>query len=57
MSKVCHLCDGTVEVIERLSRLMGATYPEDDPWKGDEHLVPCPCVVSRLGIWLEGQVK
>ena len=40
--KVCQLCDGTAEVIERPRRLMGATYPEDDPWKGDEHLVPCP---------------
>jgi len=42
MSKLCQLCDGTTEVIERPARLMGATYPEDDPWKGDEHLVPCP---------------
>lgn len=42
MSKLCQLCGGTAEVIERPRRLMGATYPEDDPWKGDEHLVPCP---------------
>lgn len=38
----CPLCQGTGEVLERPARLMGATYPESDPWKGDEHFVPCP---------------
>ena len=42
MSKVCQLCGGTAEVIQRPSRLIGATYSWDDPWKGDEHLSPCP---------------
>ncbi len=40
--KECPLCGGTKEVIERPPRLMGATYPENDPYKGDEHLEPCP---------------
>lgn len=42
VSKECPLCGGTKEVIERPPRLMGATYPENDPYKGDEHLEPCP---------------
>jgi len=41
MSKLCQLCDGTVEVVVRPSPILGATYPEDDSWKEDEHLVPC----------------
>ena len=35
----CPLCGGTGEVIKRPVRLMGATYPEDDTWKGDEHFL------------------
>jgi len=51
MSKLCPLCDGSTEVVVRSSRLMGATYPEDDPWKGDEHLAPCPlCGRSPWGM-------
>lgn len=42
LEKVCPLCGGTKEVIERPTRLMGATYPDSDPFKGDEHLEPCP---------------
>jgi len=38
----CILCDGSGEIINRPTRLMGATYPEDDQWKGDEHFEPCP---------------
>jgi len=38
----CPLCDGTKEVLRRPARLMGATYTEDDQWKGDEHFEPCP---------------
>jgi len=38
----CPLCGGTNEVLKRPQRLMGATYPEDDKWKGDEHFEPCP---------------
>lgn len=45
----CPLCGGTKEMIKRPARLMGATYPEDDQWKGDEHLEPCPICV-RLAI-------
>lgn len=30
------------QVPKRPSRLMGATYPEDDVWRGDEYLEPCP---------------
>lgn len=36
------------QVIKRTTRLMGATFPEDDPWKGDEHLEPCP-LCSQVG--------
>jgi len=39
---ICPLCNGTGEIIKRPARLMGATYPEDDQWKGDEHFEPCP---------------
>jgi hypothetical protein len=42
MTKLCPLCDGTTQVLQRPDRLIGATYPEDDPWKGDEHFVNCP---------------
>jgi len=38
----CYLCDGTGMVLKSPVRLMGATYPEDDPWKGDEHFELCP---------------
>lgn len=42
MSKLCQLCDGTAEVVVRPDYQLGVTYPEDDLWKGDEHLAPCP---------------
>lgn len=38
----CSLCQGSKEVVNRPPRLMGATYPKNDHWKGDEHLEPCP---------------
>lgn len=40
--KLCELCEGSTEIVVRPTRLIGATYPEDDKWKGDEHLEPCP---------------
>jgi len=40
--KKCPLCDDTGRILNRPTRLMGATYPFDDPWKGDEHFEPCP---------------
>jgi len=46
----CPLCQGTKEVLSRIPRLMGATYPEDDPYKGDEYLEPCPLCAEELGI-------
>lgn len=47
----CPLCKGTKEVVKRTARLMGATYPEDDPFKGDEHLEPCPlCCAEKLSV-------
>ncbi len=42
MEKLCLLCGGTAEVRVIPSRLIGATYPWDDPHRGDEHLSPCP---------------
>jgi hypothetical protein len=38
----CPLCGDMGKVFKRPTRLMGATYPFDDPWKGDEHYEPCP---------------
>ena len=45
----CLLCEGTKEVVNRPARLIGATYPEDDPFKGDEHFELCPlcCAENR----------
>jgi len=36
------------QVIKRTTRLMGATYPEGDPWKGDEYFEPCP-ICGQVG--------
>lgn len=47
MDKECILCNGTKEVIKRPVRLMGATYPEEDIWKGDEHFEPCPLCLKK----------
>ncbi len=30
------------QALKRPARLIGATYPEDDLHKGDEHFEPCP---------------
>lgn len=47
--KLCELCGGCLEIVVRPTRVIGATYPEDDKWKGDEHLEPCPlCWQSPL---------
>ncbi len=43
----CPLCQGTKEVLRRPARLMGATYPLDDTWKGDEHFEPCPICTAE----------
>lgn len=39
---LCPFCGGTEEVLQKPERLIGATYAFDDPWKGDEHIGPCP---------------
>ncbi len=36
------------QVIKRPARLIGATYPEDDKWKGDEHFEACP-ICGQVG--------
>ena len=38
----CAICADTGLVINRPHRLLGATYPPEDRWKGDEHFSPCP---------------
>ena len=38
---LCLLCDGEAIVLKQSARLMGATYPDSDKWKGDEHFEPC----------------
>jgi len=38
----CPLCGGSKEVVVRPTRLMGATYSDDNIFRGDEHLKPCP---------------
>ena len=44
---VCHLCGGSLEILVIPARLIGATYPESDEWKGDEHLIDCPiCLLN-----------
>ena len=46
--KECPLCNGTGKVLVETKRLIGATYPENDQWKGDEHFAPCPlCKPTR----------
>ena len=48
LEKHCPLCGGTNEVLQRPARLMGATYPDNDSWKGDEHFEPCPLCYSQI---------
>jgi len=47
MKSGCPLCNDMGEVTQRSPRLMDATYPEDDQWKGDEHLEPCPVCMAE----------
>lgn len=51
----CPLCMNTKEVIYRPARLIGATYPSDDTWKGDEHFVPCPLCTKEAENETEGK--
>lgn len=56
--EVCPLCQNTRTVLVRTARLMGATYPEDDSYKGDEHFAPCPiCCAQAEGKPKEGWHK
>jgi len=38
----CAICADIGFVINRPRRVIGATYPLEDGWKGDEHFLPCP---------------
>lgn len=40
--KLCGLCGGSLEIVIRPTQCIDATYSEDDPFKGDEHLELCP---------------
>lgn len=48
--EVCPLCGDTGEVLVRPERLLGATYADDDPYKGEEHFEPCPVCCEESSI-------
>jgi len=58
MGKIqCPLCDDTGKILVRPTRLIGATYSFDDPWKGDEHFEPCPLCQNNPALLEEKTYK
>jgi len=56
--KPCPLCQGTQKILQRPARLIGATYPPEDTWKGDEHYEPCPlCSTEKPPVLSDEEIQ